>query len=60
MCFFNYNNISHNNTKQLKKRNIEKYINGVRNRVEFQVKNWKKEKMCQLHPVFPGGHPSKY
>ena len=39
MCFFNYNNISHNNTKQLKKRNIEKYINGVRNRVEFQVKN---------------------
>ena len=46
MCFFNYNNISHNNTKQLKKRNIEKYINGVRNRVEFQVKNWKKKKRC--------------
>ena len=28
--------------------------------VEYVKKAFRHEKECQQHPVFPGGHPSKY
>ena len=42
------------------KRNVQKKITDTAKGFGGKTEKKKKRESCQQHPVFPGGHPSKY